>query len=76
MSNSKSTIWPPDESAYKKIIFKLLFQNQNRECSGSVVECLSDQPRKTHPFIAERLFMGRKESHKTKQPEQIFWMFR
>ena len=39
MSNSKSTIWPPDESAYKKIIFKLLFQNQ--ECSGSVVECLT-----------------------------------
>ena len=41
MSNSKSTIWPPDESAYKKIIFKLLFQNQNQECSGSVVECLT-----------------------------------
>ena len=41
MSNSKSTIWPPDESAYKKIIFKLLFQNQIQECSGSVVECLT-----------------------------------
>ena len=41
MSNSKSTIWPPDESAYKKIIFKSLFQNQNQECSGSVVECLT-----------------------------------
>ena len=41
MSNSKSTIWPPDESAYKKIIFKLFFQNQIQECSGSVVECLT-----------------------------------
>ena len=41
MSNSKSTIWPPDESAYKKIFFKLLFQNQIQECSGSVVECLT-----------------------------------
>ena len=41
MSNSESTIWPPDESAYKKIIFKLLFQNQIQECSGSVVECLT-----------------------------------
>ena len=43
MSNSKSTIWPPDESAYKKIFFKLLFQNQIQECSGSVVECLTNE---------------------------------
>ena len=26
-----------------------------------------DQPRKTHPFILERLLMGRKESNQTKQ---------
>ena len=25
------------------------------------------QPRKTHPFITERLLMGRKESNQTKQ---------
>ena len=67
---------------------------QNRERSGSVVECLTRvrgalgssltgvtvlcpcarhinpslvlvQPRKTHPFIIERLLMGRKESNQT-----------
>ena len=64
----------------------------HRECSGSVVECLTSdrgfephrrhcvvslskninpslvlvQPRKTRPFITERLLMGRKESNQTK----------
>ena len=29
------------------------------------------QPRKTHPFITERLLMGRKESNQTKQAAYI-----
>ena len=47
-----------------------------RERSGSVVECLTRarhinpslvlvQPRKTRPYITERLLMGRKESNQT-----------
>ena len=45
----------------------------HRDRSGSVVECLIQdnpslelvQPRKTRPFITERLLMGRKESNQT-----------
>ena len=32
------------------------------------------QPRKTHPFITERLLMGRKESNQTKTNERDFIM--
>ena len=40
-----------------------------RHINGSLVLV---QPRKTHPFITERLLMGCKESNKTKQKLNIF----
>ena len=63
-----------------------------RELSGSVVECLRHcvvslsknnnpslvlvQPRKTRPFITERVLMGHKESNQTNKnkqtPEMMF----
>ena len=32
------------------------------------------QPRKTHPYITERLLMGRKESNQTKQWNNFFFI--
>ena len=32
------------------------------------------QPRKTRPFITERLLMGRKESNQTKSKKPSYWL--
>ena len=49
-----------------------MFESQQRHCVVSLSKTINPssvlvQPRKTGPFITERLLMGRKESNKTKQ---------
>ena len=48
------------------------FEPHRRHCVMSLGNNINPslvlvQPRKTHPFITERLLMGRKESNQTKQ---------
>ena len=48
------------------------FEPHRRHCNVSLSKDINPslvlvQPRKTHPFISERLLMGRKESNQTKK---------
>ena len=52
------------------------FEPQRRHCVVSLSKNINHrlvlvQPRKTRPFITERLLMGRKESNQTKQTKLI-----
>ena len=53
------------------------FEPHRRHCVVSLSKNINPslvlvQPRKTRPFITERLLMGRKESNQTKQTKEIF----
>ena len=53
------------------------FEPHRRQCVVSLSKNIYPslvlvQPRKTHPFITERLLMGRKESNQTKQIDSNF----
>ena len=52
------------------------FELHHRHCVVSLSKNINPslvlvQPRKTRPFITDRLLMGRKESNQTKQTKQI-----
>ena len=52
------------------------FEHHRRHCAVSSSKNINPslvlvQPRKTRPFIAERLFMGRKEANQTNKHHQI-----
>ena len=52
------------------------FEPHRRHCVVSLSKNINPslvlvQPRKTHPFITERLLMGRKESNQTKKQTQF-----
>ena len=53
------------------------FEPYRRHCVVSLSKNINPslvlvQPRKTHPYITERLLIGRKESNQTKQNQQFF----
>ena len=55
------------------------FEPHRRHCVVSLSKNINPslvlvQPRKTHPFITERLLMGRKELNQTKQTNQPKYM--
>ena len=53
------------------------FEPHQHHCVVSLSKNISPslvlvQPRKTHPFITERLLIGRKESNQTKQTNKLW----
>ena len=71
---------------YVVLLFPLLFREvrgfkpHQRHCSVSLSKNINPslalvQPRKTRPFIIERLLMGRKESNQTKQMKHHILFF-
>ena len=55
------------------------FEPHRRHCVVSLSKNINPslvlvQPRKTRPFITERLLMGRKESNQTKQKKNMFFI--
>ena len=57
------------------------FEPHRRHCVVSLSKNINPslvlvQPRKTRPFITERLLMGRKESNQTNKTKQVFTRYR
>ena len=58
------------------------FESHRRHCVVSLSKNINPslvlvQPRKTRPFITERLLMGRKESNQTKNhPKHMLWVLK
>ena len=56
------------------------FESHRRHCVESLSKNTNTslvlvQPRKTCPFVTERLLMGHKESNQTHKPYKIFYQF-
>ena len=54
------------------------FEPHQRHCVVSLSKNINPslvlvQPRKTHPFITERLLMGRKESNQTNKQDKLYF---